>query len=65
VVDGVTGWLAPVHDIDALANCIEAALNDPAKSYQMGLAGRERSSQHFTWEKTAAAIMNGLQERRQ
>jgi hypothetical protein len=31
----------------------------------MGLAGRERSSQHFTWEKTAAAIMNGLQERRQ
>ena len=57
VQDGVTGWLAPVHDIGGLADRIEAALKDPAGTNAAGLRARERVAATYTWEQTAAIIM--------
>ena len=60
VQDGNTGWLAPLQDIDGLADRIEAALRDPAGTYQAGLRARERVRQTYTWERTAEIIMAEL-----
>jgi glycosyltransferase involved in cell wall biosynthesis len=38
---GKTGWLVPPGDAQALAAGIEAALDDPARAGQFGIAGRE------------------------
>jgi glycosyltransferase involved in cell wall biosynthesis len=61
VEDGVTGWLAPLHDVDALTACLRRALDDPAATHAAGLAGRERVQRLFTWEETARTILRGLE----
>ena len=65
VEDGGTGILVPIdqaadgtpHDpekfVADLAAAINSLLNDPSKASLMGLAGRERAIEHFSW--TAAA----------
>jgi glycosyltransferase involved in cell wall biosynthesis len=40
VVDGETGWVIPPGDPQALADCLAAALGDPARLARMGAAGR-------------------------
>ncbi|MBX7100233.1 MAG: glycosyltransferase family 4 protein, partial [Myxococcaceae bacterium] len=40
---GVTGWLAPPDDAEALARAIAEALQDPARRATFGAAGRERA----------------------
>jgi len=60
VLDGTTGWLAPVHDVQALAGCLEAALTDEAEIRRRGVAARERVHREFTWQNTAATILAGL-----
>lgn len=60
VEDCVTGWLAPLKDVDALASCVRRALADPRATYEAGLRGRERTSRLFTWPRTAAIILQGL-----
>jgi glycosyltransferase involved in cell wall biosynthesis len=62
VQKGVTGWLAPLGHVELLAEAIIAAMQDPEKSFQMGLAGRERVTQLFSWEQTAMAILHGIEE---
>ncbi len=62
IEDGVTGWLAPVHDIEHLAGLIEKALADPDGTWQAGLAGRERVIRKFNWKNTSATIMNSLEQ---
>ncbi|NIV70968.1 MAG: glycosyltransferase [Phycisphaerae bacterium] len=62
VENGVTGWLAPLHRVDRLAQCIEEAIWHPETTYRAGLAGRERVKQMFTWEKTAATILEGIKK---
>lgn len=61
VEDGVTGWLAPVHDIDGLSQAIERATEDPAATHQAGLAGRERN-RRFSWEETVRTMARGFRE---
>ena len=61
VEDGVTAWLAPFRQVDRLAQCIETAVRNPKKTYQAGLAGRERVNQMFTWEKTAEKMFEKIQ----
>ncbi|HET7377636.1 MAG TPA: glycosyltransferase, partial [Anaerolineae bacterium] len=41
VVDGVTGWVIAPNQAKQLAQCLEAALNDPANLNKLGYAGRE------------------------
>ena len=51
--DGETGRLVPPGDAEALRGAIQDLLDDPAKAVQMGLAGRRRALERFTWEATA------------
>lgn len=62
VQKGVTGWLTPLGHVDLLAEAIVAAMQDPEKAFQMGLAGRKRVTQLFSWEQTAMAILHGIEE---
>ena len=50
VADGVTGLLADPGDPADLARKIAKLLDDPPLRRQMGLAGRRRFEQDFTWE---------------
>ena len=60
VEDGVTGWLAPLHDVEGLAERLGAALRDPQETARRGAAARDRVRRLFTWERTAATILDGL-----
>ena len=64
VEDGVTGWLAPLHDVERLSELIEQAVRDPDGSFEVGLAGRERVQRLFDWGRTAEIILKGLRELR-
>jgi glycosyltransferase involved in cell wall biosynthesis len=49
---GVTGFLVPPKDVDALAEALALLLDDEARATIMGQEGREQV-QRLTWEKTA------------
>ncbi|MCK2216900.1 glycogen synthase [Actinomadura sp. ATCC 31491] len=65
VADGETGLLVPVeqdrdgtpHDPERfaadLAERVNALLGDPGRARAMGLAGRARAVEHFSWERIA------------
>ena len=50
VSDGTTGLLFEPGDAADLASKIARLLDDPALRRQMGLAGRKRFEDEFTWE---------------
>ena len=50
VTDGVTGLLFEPGDPADLARQIARLLDDPDLRQQMGLAGRKRFEEDFTWE---------------
>jgi glycosyltransferase involved in cell wall biosynthesis len=47
IVDGVTGYLVPVHDAPALADAITRLLADKHRAREMGAAARLRAETHF------------------
>jgi glycosyltransferase involved in cell wall biosynthesis len=47
VLDGETGLLHPESDTGALAECLEALLDDPGAAASMGHAARQRVAAHF------------------
>jgi alpha-maltose-1-phosphate synthase len=63
VVHGETGWLVPIEQhqdgsgipldpqkfVDDLAAALNDAVSDPARAEQMGLAGRARAVESFSW----------------
>ena len=50
VADGVTGLLCRPGDVGDLADKLGQLLDDPAMASRMGLAGRRRFEEEFTWE---------------
>ena len=64
VVDGKTGWLVPIEQVEdgsgtpvdpdafvaTLAAALTEAVSDPERARLMGVAGRERAISHFSWE---------------
>lgn len=57
IEDGVTGWLVPAGDADALAAAMGRAMDLPAASRDtIGRAGRARVEAHFSVEREAARI---------
>lgn len=60
VEDGVSGWLAPLRDVKALAAHLGHALADPAAVGRAGAAARERVARLFTWERTGQTILDGV-----
>jgi glycosyltransferase involved in cell wall biosynthesis len=53
VVDGVTGFLVPPNDPEALRARIRQLLGDPALAARLGAAARRRIAEQFTWDKVA------------
>jgi glycosyltransferase involved in cell wall biosynthesis len=51
--DGSTGLLVPPRDVGALATAIGELLDDPDRRSAMGIRGRARVLEMFTWERTA------------
>ncbi|KAF2838892.1 glycosyltransferase family 4 protein [Patellaria atrata CBS 101060] len=56
VLDGVTGWLRDVGDVDAWTEVMSMALKGEEKLKQMGEKGRERVKAEFSKEKMAARL---------
>ena len=61
VQDGVTGKLVPLGEIDCLARSVIELIEDPHLAYGIGLAGRERVRELFSWERTARVIAETLE----
>ena len=59
--DGETGWLAPLGDVDGLADRIEEALRNPAETRERGRAARERVKRLFHWDRTARILLEGIE----
>jgi len=51
VVDGVTGFVAPPNDPQALHRKLEFLRDHPEKAANMGREGRRRVLEHFTWSR--------------
>ena len=51
IVPGKTGILVPVKDATAIANAIEALVNEPERRAQMGAAARKLAEEAFPIEK--------------
>jgi glycosyltransferase involved in cell wall biosynthesis len=47
VIDGVTGFVVPPDDLDALTHCVRDLLIDPMKARRMGIAGKDRVRDDF------------------
>lgn len=60
---GVTGWLAPDGNAEALAALLERTLRDPVAAAEMGRRGRERALERFTWDRVAERALNDLAAR--
>ncbi len=57
VDDGITGTLVPRGDADALADAIATLLEDPGLRARMGVAGRQRVANRFTWDGNVAGLI--------
>ena len=68
VVDGVTGLVVPPGDTAALRGALEFLRDNPALAREMGIAGRNRVSDQFTWSSVVgrclAAYERSLVKRR-
>ena len=60
--EGETGILVPPKDVGALAVAIRELLDDPARRGGMGLAGRQRVLDMFTWSRAAEATATVYRE---
>jgi glycosyltransferase involved in cell wall biosynthesis len=56
VMDGVTGFLVPPNDPEALAERAAALLRDPERMRDMGRNGIQRVQAQFTWPKVTRSI---------
>jgi len=59
VEDGVTGFLVPPGDVDALRDRLAYLLDHPRAAATMGEAARARVLERFTWQACAARCLAG------
>jgi len=57
-VVGDAGVIVPAKSIDALAQAIDALLQDPSKREELGARGRERILDEFCWNVCACQMVN-------
>lgn len=53
VIEGETGYLVPVGDVEALTACVQQLWQQPVLRQQMGQRGRERAVTHFSLAATS------------
>lgn len=53
VEDGVTGFVVPPNDPDAIRRALQALMSDPARRDEMGRRARAAVLSRFTWDATA------------
>lgn len=58
VDDGVTGFIVPPGDPEALGRRIRELLDEPDKAQQMGAAGRRAVAERFTWDQVARRCLS-------
>ena len=56
VLDGITGFLVPPNDPEALAERAAELLRDPDRMKEMGRSGIARVQAQFTWPKVTRAV---------
>jgi len=61
VVDGLTGYLVPPNDPQALADRLAHLQAHPALARAMGLAGVRRAQMMFTWDQVATQLVAAYQ----
>lgn len=62
VVDGVTGWLAPVDDPAGWAKCLAHAIDlGPGKRMEMGEVGRKRARQLYSVDAMCAQTLSAYE----
>lgn len=57
VENGRTGLLVQPRDVEALAEALISLLQDEECRFRMGLKGRERVAELFSWDKAAAQTL--------
>ena len=62
VEDGVTGYLVPQRDVEALANKLEALINNSELRIMMGKAGRQKYEKEFTLDKFENCLEDTLRQ---
>lgn len=62
VVEGETGFLVPVGDVERLAAAITALVRDPGRRLQMGANGRARVERHFNAAVNAPRILQVMKD---
>lgn len=60
IVHGETGLLVEPENVEALAAALKSLLKDPTLARRMGAAGRQRTLDHFLWDKVVAKMVAGL-----
>lgn len=58
VIPGVTGWLVPPGNEDALSSAIGKALGDAERLGAMGIAGRALVDKEFSWRAATDRLLN-------
>jgi glycosyltransferase involved in cell wall biosynthesis len=61
IADGETGYTVPRDDAAALADRLSELLADRPRAHRMGLAGRRRAEERFSWTGVAARMGERLQ----
>jgi len=56
VIDGLTGYLIPSRDPEALAERLARLQRHPGLARTMGDAGRRRACEHYTWRHVATQL---------
>ena len=62
IEQGVSGWLVPANDVQALKARIARALNDHPRWGAMSRAAMNRVREEFSWQKTAARCLEAYEE---
>ncbi len=62
VENGITGWLTPKGQVNRISAAILEAIKKPQQTFQMGLAGRERVNELFSWSRTAESMLQKIEE---
>ncbi len=60
--NGVTGFVVPLRDPNALKDAINKILEDPELAKKMGEAGRKRAEEYFTLKKMGDAFLRVYEE---